>query len=102
LKAGLLSAAVLLVCQCDASGSSPRQACRGAVRTMDVARAKSRVNQLRSGAVRGINDQHLYVATAIGRMADDVDIVQATEELRLAQEDLDARLRACDNAAAAP
>jgi hypothetical protein len=102
LKAGALSAAVVLVCQCDASGVSPVQACREAVRTMDVARAKSRVNQLKSGAARGLNGEQVYLAARTGPRADESLVARASEELKLAQEDVDARLRACESAAAAP
>ncbi len=95
LKAGVLSTAVLLFSNCDGQPNSTREACREQVRTLDIARAKSRVAQLQAMSLRGRLEGDVRAVPIIERDT----VANAYEELRLAQEDFDARLRRCDNIA---
>ena len=78
------------------SPTTARQAFRDQVRTLDVAGAKSRFNQLKAGSLQRMVDD------GRGRIAATTDaalLARAAEVLRIAQDDVAARLRTCDGLA---
>ena len=98
---GLLPAAFVLLTACDAGGADSPQACRDHVSTLAVTRAAYRLNVLRGAALR-VETGEREIVTKVGRFSgDDVGdaLARAGEDLRVAQEDLDAKLRACEGRA---
>ncbi len=96
-----LPAAFVLLTACDAGGADSPQACRDHVSTLAVTRAAYRLNVLRGAALR-VETGEREIVTKVGRFSgDDVGdaLARAGEDLRVAQEDLDAKLRACEGRA---
>ena len=97
LGRGLLATVVVLTA-CDAGGADTPQLCRAHVSTIAVTRATYKFNVLREAALRATPDGEGEVVTKVGRYStDDVHaaLARAADELRAAQDELDARLRGC-------